>query len=670
MDTLLLAPGEMARRVREFDWSTTPLGARPGWSPSLGFSIELILAAGMPMSVRWGSDLILIYNDAYIPILRDRHPWALGRPLAEVWGDVFPQMPGRHRAVLRGEEGALFAEDHYWTERRREPVYDDRHFTLSYSPIPDPAAPNGIGGVLVAMLETTERVRNERVLRDLNDRLEALVAERTRERDRIWQVSEDLLGVSDFEGYFLSVNPAWTRLLGWSEAQLKRMHVSELRHPDDAEHSVAGRRRLAEGVPTVRMENRFRHRDGSWRWLYWTMTAENGLIYVIGRHVTAEKEAAEALEQTRAQLFQSQKMEALGQLTGGIAHDFNNMLMVISGNAEMLKQRLDEGRDRRAVEAIGAASTRAEQLTRQLLGFSRAQDLKPTLIDLGDHLTRFRDVLVSSTRGGIELAIAVADDAWPVVADPGELELALVNLVINARDAMPEGGTITISAANRNLAPGDGPEGLAGDFVALGVADTGVGIAADVLPRVFEPFFTTKADKGTGLGLSQVYGFSHQSGGGVTVESRLGEGCTVTLYLRRGEATTADQKQGGEAAASGGESILLVEDNAEVASVAEGLLLQLGYRVRSVDSADAALRLLAADRTVDLVFSDIVMPGEYDGLALARRIASDHPEVAVLLTSGYARAAGAGFTILRKPYRLPALAAALRTALDARKPTV
>jgi PAS domain S-box-containing protein len=272
------SPGEMARRIREMNWSATPLGSSETWPQSLKLSVAMILAAGFPMAIRWGADLILIYNDAYRQILRDKHPGALGRPLREVWWEIYPELGPSNEAILRGEREVFFAEDHLWPVRRQGGIVEDARFTISYSPIPNDAAPNGIGGILTTCIETTERVRKEEALKVLNDRLEAEVAQRTLERDRIWQVSEDLLGVSNFDGYFTSVNPAWTNLLGWSEDEIKRMHVSELRHPEDAAHSTAGRRRLAEGVPTVRMENRFRHKDGSWRWIYWTLTAENGLI--------------------------------------------------------------------------------------------------------------------------------------------------------------------------------------------------------------------------------------------------------------------------------------------------------------------------------------------------------------------------------------------------------
>jgi PAS domain S-box-containing protein len=749
------------------------------------------------MAIRWGAQQTLIYNDAYRLILRDKHPAALGRSGQEVWREIDAELAPLVEAILRGERGAFFAEDHPWAIRRESSRIEDAHFTISYSPILEETAPNGIGGVLTTCIETTERVRKEAALQILNDRLEAEIAQRILERDRIWQVSEDLLGVSNFDGYFTSVNPAWTTLLGWSEDEVKRMHVSELRHPDDAAHSMAGRHRLAKGIPTVRMENRFRHKDGSWRWIAWTLTAESGLIYLIGRHITAEKLAAEALRESerqfrlfteaatdhalirldargvvsgwnagaqriegytereivgqhfsrfyatadraagapehalamaaaagayeqdgwrvrrdgsvflaavmidairdeegrligfanimrditerheareklrraQLQLAQSQKMEALGQLTGGIAHDFNNMLMVVGGNAQILKRRVQDPSNLRFIEGIERAAARSETLTRQLLAFSRRQALNPIVVSLPQRLSAFHELLASSARSDISLAIEVRRTIWPVSIDIHELELALINLVVNSRDAMPEGGTITITARNVRLSPEDTPEGLSGDFVALMVTDTGTGIEPEILPKVFEPFFTTKEpDQGTGLGLSQVYGLTRQSGGTLTITSRVGSGTTVTIYLPRSRRSPSPFPIAAGEPPQGNETVLLVEDNPEVREVAGMLLDQLGYRVCPVQSASAAWQLLESGAAVDLVFTDIVMPGELDGVALAYRIKEEYPDIAVLLTSGYAKATNtleAGFPVLRKPYQLPTLAHAIRRALDA-----
>jgi PAS domain S-box-containing protein len=529
-----------------------------------------------------------------------------------------------------------------------------------------------LGFAVERMQAEQARQAAERELRELSERLESEVEKRTLERDRIWNVSEDLLGVGNFEGYFISINPAWTRLLGWSEQEIRAMHVDDLRHPDDKAHSQAGRAQLAQGVPTVRMENRLRHKDGSWRWISWTLTAENGLIYVAGRHVTVEKEAAAALEQAQRQAAQSQKMEALGQLTGGVAHDFNNLLMIVSGHAQRLHKRLADPRDVRALDAIQIAATRGESLTRQLLSFSRAQPLNPTVLSPAETVNGIRDVLSGSLHVNIALALDVASTIWPVRVDKSEIELALVNLVLNARDAMPEGGRLSISAENVVLGSADATDGLAGEFVALRVADTGCGIPDEIVAKVFEPFFTTKAaEKGTGLGLSQVYGFARRSGGTVAIASEVGRGTTVSLYLPRshGRVERPPAEDSDQCVAAGEETILVVEDNDDVRVVAISLLEQLGYRTASVESASAALARLAAGEVPDGIFTDVVLPGEMDGLALARLVKERYPDVPVVLTTGYAKIfeSEPEFPVLRKPYQLAALGRVIRSTLDSAK---
>lgn len=482
--------------------------------------------------------------------------------------------------------------------------------------------------------------------------------ERTRERDRIWNVSEDLLGVSTFEGYFISMNPAWTKVLGWSEDEIPAMHVSVLRHPDDAPHSVAGRARLAQGVPTVRMENRIRHKDGTWRWIAWTMTADEGLIYVAGRHVTAERQAQEALRQAEADAARNQKMEALGQLTGGVAHDFNNLLMVVSGFIPRVKKAV--GHDPKAVQAAGAiemAAQRGAALTRQLLSFSRRQPINPMVVELGPCVGTLRPLLAGTLGPLVDLQVEMPSGLWPVKIDANEFELALLNLILNARDAVEQSGTVVISARNVRLRPGETPENLSGEFVAVTVADTGNGIAPDILPKVFDPFFTTKqTNKGTGLGLSQVHGFTHQSGGTALIDSAPGKGTRVVLYLPRTEAlperTTPETVQ----PAPGG-TALLVEDNADVAEVGREMLMQLGYEVEVAGNAERALEMLDG-RSFDLVLSDIVMPGAMNGIELARAIRKRWPGQPIVLVTGYAAALGKAtqeFIVLRKPYRFEEL---------------
>jgi len=592
----------------------------------------------------------------------------IGKPITLLIPDELQdEEPKILERIRRGE-----SLDHHETVRQRKdgsriPV------SLSVSPVRD-AHGTIVGASKIARDITArkqaeqERDRIEGELRELSEKLEQEVERRTLERDRIWNVSEDLLGVSNFEGYFLSMNPAWSRLLGWTEDEIKAMHVSELRHPDDTAHSEAGRKQLAQGVPTVRMENRLRHKDGSWRWLQWTMTEHDGLIYVAGRDVTAEKESAAALERAQRQAAHLQKMEAIGQLTGGVAHDFNNLLMIVSGHAESLKKRLSEPRDIRAVQAIEMAATRGENLTRQLLAFSRTLPLNPTVISLADTVAAIRDVLAGTMHVNIEFLIDVPAATWPICVDKSELELALVNLAVNARDAMPDGGRIAITAQNVSLHDHDAPHVAAGDYVALSVADTGCGIPSDLLPRVVEPFFTTKApDKGTGLGLSQVYGLAHRSGGTVQIASEIGHGTKVTIYLPRSGAPIAapSPEDTSRYMAADLRTILVVEDNEDVKNVAVSLLEQLGYKTIAVESAAEALDVLASGQTVNLIFTDVALPGQLDGLALARKVTDSYSGIPIVLTTGYTRAFDSDpeFPVLRKPYQIAALGRLIHQAL-------
>jgi two-component system NtrC family sensor kinase len=382
---------------------------------------------------------------------------------------------------------------------------------------------------------------------------------------------------------------------------------------------------------------------------------------------TQRREVAEAA------LKQAQRLEAVGQLTGGVAHDFNNLLMVVSGNVERLRKDLQDSRHKRALDSIDKAARRGADLTRQLLTFSRQQTVAPTVLDLSRQLPKLQEMLRSSLRGDIAITLDIADDLWPVKVDPGELELAILNLGINARDAMPDGGSVTLVARNRTLGGGPSSDDPRGDFVMLAVRDTGVGISADVLPKVFEPFFTTKeVGKGTGLGLSQVYGFARQAGGAATIASELGRGTEIVIYLPRSREQPQPDESDRPALTDGQceGTILLVEDNAEIAEVSKSNLEQLGYRVVHAPNAAAALDVVESDRTLDLVFSDIVMPGTMSGLDLARRLRQLRPGLPVVLTTGYSAAlqsaAPDGFTLLTKPYDLAKLRQTIDDTLRAR----
>ncbi|HEX4153509.1 MAG TPA: PAS domain S-box protein [Steroidobacteraceae bacterium] len=392
-------------------------------------------------------------------------------------------------------------------------------------------------------------------------------------------------------------------------------------------------------------------------------------VYDISDRIRDQIRLAEAEKQLR----QTQKIDALGQLTGGVAHDFNNLLMVISGGLSLLQRAEGTPRTQRIIDQMRQAADRGAALSRQLLTFARRQPLKAEPVDLRQLIDRMRDLLDRTLRGDVHVRTDLADDLWPIEVDPVELELVILNLCVNARDAMPRGGAITIGASNAaQLSEGD----LFGEFVVMTVSDTGTGMSAEVLGRIFEPFFTTKEiGKGSGLGLAQVYGFAKESGGSVTVESRLGSGTVVTLSLPRSSAAPpAEAAPGGpeldttarRRALAG--SILLVEDDDEVAALVTEMLRELGYQVTRVASAQAALGALADDRALDLVFSDVMMPGTMSGVDLAREIRRRRPGVPVLLTTGFAGAALASpgsehIEVLKKPYEIAALDGALRTAL-------
>ncbi len=400
---------------------------------------------------------------------------------------------------------------------------------------------------------------------------------------------------------------------------------------------------------------------------------------------TAELEAAnralrgEMAERERAEdaLRQAQRIEVLGQLTGGVAHDFNNLLMVIAAGLEMLERRSDPGERRRIMDGMRQAAARGAALTRQLLAFSRRQALRAEPVDLVRQVGGMRELLDRSLRGDVDVSLELAADLWPVEIDPGELELALLNLAVNARDAMPSGGTILLRATN---ASGPAEDGLQGDFVRLEVIDNGTGMPPEVQARVFEPFFTTKeVGKGSGLGLAQVYGFARQSGGTVRIDSEVGRGTTVALLLPRAahipaapDPKPASDEAGPERPRRPAGHVLLVEDDDEVAALVEQLLGELGFGVTRAASAAAALGALANGRAIDLVFSDIMMPGGMNGVGLADEVRRRRPGLPVLLTSGHADAArqdadAAGVVVLPKPYGLTDLAIAIRGALQPRR---
>ncbi|HYH37680.1 MAG TPA: ATP-binding protein [Azospirillum sp.] len=382
------------------------------------------------------------------------------------------------------------------------------------------------------------------------------------------------------------------------------------------------------------------------------------------RETAAHARVREALQRGEAAeeaLRRAQRIEAMGQLTGGVAHDFNNLLQIMASSLVLVRMGPLDARQQRAVDAIETAATRGESLTRQLLSFSRRQTVAPTALDLREQLPKFLDLMRHSLRGNISVMTYVAPDLWPVHVDLSELQLAVLNLGVNARDAMPQGGSLSLEARNVMLDGQAEVGGLRGDFVMLTVADNGCGIPPDILPKVFEPFVTTKeVGKGTGLGLSQVYGFAQQAGGLATIASEPAKGTAVMLLLPRSrEAVARAAEDSPETAAKpvvqgNRETILLVEDNPQIAEATSLVIENLGFHVVHASDAKAALEVLGSGMRIDLLFSDIIMPGGMTGLELARLVREHEPTLPILLTTGYSGSArdatAEGFTILRKPY--------------------
>jgi len=508
-----------------------------------------------------------------------------------------------------------------------------------------------------------------KITRDMTEQREAqhalLEAER-RFRILIQGVTDYAIYMLDPEGRVTNWNAGAERIKGYSPDEIIGQHFSRFYTSDDFDAGVPKR-----ALETARETGRYEaegwrvRKDGTRFWASVVIDAikdEDGKIIgfaKITRDQTEKREAQLRLEESREQLFRSQKMEALGQLTGGLAHDFNNLLTAILGAADLaLRNVADPEKLKRMLDGIRNSAQRGAGLTKQLLAFARAQQLEIRQIDLKDFMGDVTTLVRPSLRSDIELVTEISDQLWPVDADAGALELAILNLAFNARDAMKDGGKLRISAENVVL--NGQPEGLRGEHVALRVRDTGSGMSPETMERVFEPFFTTKSfGEGTGLGLSQVFGFAKQIGGGVTVDSEIDKGSSFTLYLpaSRG-ATHAESKANGVHALG---RVLIVEDDTLVAELAAGMLDELGFETVVAHSAKEALDRLAGGEKPKVIFSDVVMPGGISGIELARKVRDRFPELPILLTTGYSEqiAGTHGFPVLQKPYELESLADAL-----------
>lgn len=538
-----------------------------------------------------------------------------------------------------------------------------------------------------AQREISERSKTEEALRrsearlsHLNENLEATVAERTQERDRVWNLSHDLLGVADRNGVWLSINPAWTTTLGWEQEEIVGRSTEWLEHPDDREKTRDEITHLASGGVTPFFENRLRCKDGTYRWLSWTAVPEGDLLYCVARDVTMAKQQAETLRNAEEQLRQSQKLEAVGKLTGGVAHDFNNLLQVIGGNLQLLsKDMIGHEKAQRRLENALAGVTRGSKLASQLLAFGRRQALEPKVVNLGRLIRGLDDMLRRALGEGIEIETIVSGGLWNTLIDPAQAENALLNLAINARDAMGGHGKLTIEAGNASLDDAYAARHAdvsPGQYVMLAVTDTGSGMSPEVMEQAFEPFFTTKpTGKGTGLGLSMVWGLVKQSGGHIKIYSELAEGTTIRIYLPRSKQVEDLAVEIDNGPVVGGtETVLVVEDDEAVRTTVIEMLTDLGYRVLRAVDAQTGLAVIESGVPIDLLFTDVVMPGPLRSDELARKARERLPDIAVLFTSGYTENAivhggrlDDGIELLSKPYTREAMARKIRNVLANRQ---
>jgi PAS domain S-box-containing protein len=523
--------------------------------------------------------------------------------------------------------------------------------------------------VAILFNDISERRRAEERMRELNETLAQHVAERTAERNRIWEMSRDLFAIMGFDGRLKAINPAWEGTLGFDRETLLERDFSRQVHPDDHPAIEAMMGRLLAGETVIGFEDRLRHADGSWRWISWTLVPEGDVFFAVGRDVTGEKQAAEDLERAQEALRQSQKMDAMGQLTGGVAHDFNNLLTPIVGSLDMLQRRgLGGERERRLIDGAMQSAERAKTLVQRLLAFARRQPLQPSAVDVGKIVTGMADLLASTSGPQIRLVVEVPDDLPAAQADPNQLEMALLNLGVNARDAMPDGGTLRITAKVEAVGAPSSAGLKPGRYVCLSVADTGIGMDEETLARAVEPFFSTKGvGKGTGLGLSMAHGLASQLGGGLTIQSRPGVGTNITIWLPASEAPAdldAPAVEGPSDSVAAG-TALLVDDEELVRMSTADMLADLGYSVVEAASAEEALQMLQRGLRPDLLVTDHLMPG-MNGTDLARAAQASHPGLRILIVSGYAEAEGVDPDLprLTKPFRNADLAASLAGISD------
>lgn len=678
------AGGECGALIRTFDWAATPLGPSEDWSLELRATVQNIVNSPVAKVLMWGPEHRLIYNDAYKEVVADRHPALMGAPVAtalpEVWDWNRPILEAGHRGELVSHRGVAMALD---TGAGPQGFVFDLHYT----PVHDTGG--DVGGVMCTVIDQTSRTRMER---ELGASYRRFLTAMKAVHGVLWTNSAD--------GRMLGEQAGWAALTGQSLEEYQGFGWAQAVHPDDQEGSVANWNKAVAAKAMFVHEHRVRDRSGAWRVFavralpIMDETGEIGEWVGVHTDITHRRAAEQALRQlneglearviteieerrkAEARLLQAQKLETVGKLTGGVAHDFNNLLQVVSGNLQLLIKDVagNERAEKRVASAMAGVS-RGAKLAAQLLAFGRRQALEPKVVNISRLVQDMDDMMRRTLGETVQIETVVGGGLWNTFVDPTQIENALLNLAVNARDAMSGDGKLTIELSNAHLDDDyarQHEEVTAGQYVLLAVTDTGCGIESNMLEKVFEPFFSTKSEgKGSGLGLSMVYGFVKQTGGHIKIYSEVGHGTTVRLYLPRSmenEDVVVDLASG--PVAGGAETVLVVEDDDEVRATVIEMLSDLGYRVLKAVDAGSALNVIESGVPIDLLFTDVVMPGVLKSPELARKARLRLPDIAVLFTSGYTENSivhggklDAGVELLSKPYTRETLARKIRHVL-------
>lgn len=641
--------------LRALDWRQTPLGDPATWPHSLTTLTRVMLNSGQPMFIAWGPERILLYNDGYSSMLGARHPLAFARPFFETWPEVVDSVGGLMDRVFAGEP--IHMDDLVLTLYRNG-YPEETHFSFSYTPVPDDHGE--IIGLFCACAETTGRVTSER--------REAVDAKR--ERDRLFEMSRDLFGVATFDGHLKSINPAWSRQLNRPIEELLARPFAEIIHTDDLALTADVVAQLQAGQPVHQFHVRLLKADGTAISFAWSAVPEadpeSGSFYTVGRDISDDILREEAIRQ-------GQKMEAVGQLTGGLAHDFNNLLQAAHGCLDLiLRTPQDPERVARLARNGLQATERGAKLTAQLLAFSRAQKFELRPIDVVGLLDGLTEILQSSVGPLTRVTVTAEQQNLSVLSDPTQFEMAILNLAVNARDAMPEGGQLTITVHEQEV--DDDPELITGSYVAVRVSDTGTGMQPAIAARAFEPFFTTKGvGRGTGLGLSQVYAMARQAGGTARIEQHVPFGTRVVLWLPSVEPASQDELLIADTVLTTrheAKTVLVVDDDPDVRLFLSTSLETLGFDVQVAESAEQGLVALE-DIKADLLLVDFAMPG-MNGAQMAELVRRRWPELPIIFASGYSETAaielavGPSAVLLRKPFSVSDLDAVVNAVLGSR----